>query len=202
MNARRDRREAPLAWAVVASIHLFCAWWALRPTREVVRDEAPMLLVFVSLRSVQSGAPNALPSPVLPNPSATPDRAQRVRSRDANEPPARAQASTVAPAEKTEAPRLILRPAEDGLRFRQDALADRRGSIERPPPERFRMRETASIAGAVRGVAQTLFWPPGYSDNPCSGLPEAVEKFSGARTARERELLADAVRERSRYCRR
>lgn len=201
MNARRDRREAPLAWAAVASIHLFGAWWALRPTRELARDEAPMQLVFVSLRPVQSGAPNALPSPVVPNPSATPARAQRVRSRDANEPTARAQASTVAPAEKAEAPRLILRPSDDSVGFQQDVLADRRGSIERPPPERFRMREAASIAGVVRGVAQTLFWPPGYSDDPCSGLPEAVEKFSGARSERERELLADAVRERNRYCR-
>ena len=68
------------------------------------------------------------------------------------------------------------------------------------PPERFRMREAPSLASFVRAVAQTLFWPPGYTDDPCPGLKKAVRMFSDASTERERGLLEDAVLLESRYC--
>lgn len=203
MNARKDRGEAPLAWALVASIHLLGAWWVLRPVRDIARQDAPMQLVLVTLQPARPPAPHPMPAPAAPQPRDAPTREQDARSRGrARQASAQAQAHAATPAQTGEARPLVLRPVDDGLRFQRDPLVDRRGSIQPLPRGRFRMREAASIAGVVRGVAQSLFWPPGYSDDPCSGLPEAVEKFSGARTERERELLADAVRERDRYCRR
>ena len=63
------------------------------------------------------------------------------------------------------------------------------------------MRGQASLADIVRAVSSTLFWPAGYTDDPCPGLRKAVEMLSGASTERERVLLEDAVLLRSRYCR-
>ena len=206
MNARRDRREAPLAWGVAGSIHIALAWWALRPAHEPVRVDVPMQVVYVTLAPPVRVASGPRPSrdPVGAHPTAR--SVQRIRKVTTADAPASATVADPARAGSVAAQaaptRLVLQPrAEAPPAFQRDLLADRRGSIQPLAPERFRMREPRSIGGVVRGVAQSLFWPPGYSDDPCSGLPEAVEKFKGARTERERELLADAVRERNRYCR-
>ena len=88
----------------------------------------------------------------------------------------------------------------DGIRFARSGLPQGYNPIRTGPPERFRMRETASLAAIVREVSKTLFWPPGYTDDPCPGLKKAVEMFSEASTDRQRGLLEDAVLLRSRYC--
>ncbi len=63
------------------------------------------------------------------------------------------------------------------------------------------MQRQLSPEDVVRGVSQVLgFWPPGYSDDPCAGLDKAVEMFTHGRTSREQGLLADALRERAKYC--
>lgn len=172
-----------------------------------------MQVVYVTLAPP---VPVPVPVPVAsgPRPSRDPigtrsiaPPVQRMRKAPMADAPARVMAADPVRADSVAAQaaptRLVLQPrAEAPQAFQRDLLADRRGSIQPLPPDRFRMRETRSLGGVVRGVAQSLFWPPGYSDDPCSGLPEAVEKFKGARTERERELLAGAVRERDRYCRR
>lgn len=76
----------------------------------------------------------------------------------------------------------------------------RRNPVPPPPPERFRMIDR-SPAALVRRIAMGLFWPPGYSDDPCAGVNEAIDVFSRQVTnERDRRLLADAVLHRSRYC--
>lgn len=58
-----------------------------------------------------------------------------------------------------------------------------------------------SPADIVRMVSMGLFWPPGYSDDPCAGVSKAIDAFSRRATnERDRRMLADAVLHRSRYC--
>ena len=76
----------------------------------------------------------------------------------------------------------------------------RRNPVPPPPTERFRMIDR-SPAAIVRMISMGLFWPPGYSDDPCAGVNEAIDVFSRQATnERDRRLLADAVLQRSRYC--
>lgn len=198
MDARGNRRDAPIAWGVVVMLHALGACWLLRPKPMAAQQDVALQLVFVQL-----------PPPVVaarsPVPRAAREAASHVRREPATTAAGAASPMTALRVRPTGEHRQTLRlspPASgDGPSFQRDVLADR-GSVQRPSPERFPMREPPSPAAMVRGVAQTLFWPPGYSDDPCSGLPEAVAAFSRGRTERERNLLADAVRERDRYCRR
>ena len=89
----------------------------------------------------------------------------------------------------------------DGIVFAHQPLASSFNPRPRPAPGRFRMRRQLSPEDVVRGVSQVLgFWPPGYTDDPCAGLDKAVEMFTQGRTAREQDLLVDALREREKYC--
>lgn len=93
--------------------------------------------------------------------------------------------------------------ANDARRDTQTAAARafyRRNPLPPPPPERFRMIDR-SPAAIVRMISMGLFWPPGYSDDPCAGVNEAIEVFSRQATSeRHRRMLADAVLQRNRYC--
>lgn len=93
--------------------------------------------------------------------------------------------------------------ANDALRDTQTATARafyRRNPVTPPPPERFPMGDR-SPAALVRRIAMGLFWPPGYSDDPCAGVNEAIEAFSRQPASEgHRRLLADAVLQRNRYC--
>lgn len=93
--------------------------------------------------------------------------------------------------------------ANDAQRDTQAAATrafHRRNPVTPPPPERFRWR-SHSPADIVRMVSMGLFWPPGYSDDPCAGVSEAIESFSRqAANERHRRMLADAVLQRNRYC--
>lgn len=76
----------------------------------------------------------------------------------------------------------------------------RRNPVPPPPTERFRMIDR-SPAAIVRMISMGLFWPPGYSDDPCAGVNEAIDVFSRKATnERDRRLLEDAMLQRSRYC--
>ena len=198
MDARGNRRDAPLAWGVVVVLHALGACWILRPQPMAAQQEQALQLVFVRLPPPVVAARS--PVPRIARETASPVRREpATTSADA---PSPMPASRVQSADEHRQPLRLAPPAlGDVPSFQRDVLADR-GSVQRPPPERFPMREPPSPAAMVRGVAQALFWPPGYSDDPCSGLPEAVAAFSRGRTERERNLLADAVRERDRYCRR
>ncbi|WP_449446775.1 hypothetical protein [Thermomonas brevis] len=89
----------------------------------------------------------------------------------------------------------------DGITFMRNPLVSTYNPIPNSAPGRFRMRRQLSPEDIVRGVSQVLgFWPPGYTDDPCAGLDKAVEMFTSARTRREQGLLADAMREREKYC--
>ena len=92
------------------------------------------------------------------------------------------------------------RQQDDGIHFERRGLPQGFNPIRMGPPERFRMRGRASLADIVREVSKTLFWPPGYTDDPCPGLKKAVQIFSKAGTDRQRDLLEDAVLLHSRYC--
>lgn len=89
----------------------------------------------------------------------------------------------------------------DGITFVHNPLTSSYNPRPMPTPGRFRMQRQLSPEDIIRGVSQVLgFWPPGYTDDPCAGLDKAVEMFMPARTHREQGLLADALRERDKYC--
>ena len=90
---------------------------------------------------------------------------------------------------------------DDGIRFDRTDLTRSINPIRMGPPERFRMRPAPSLADIVRAVSQALFWPKGYTDDPCPGLKKAVDMFSAPSSEREQGLLEDAVLLESRYCR-
>ena len=88
----------------------------------------------------------------------------------------------------------------DPVRIADNNPMRRINPIQVGPPERFRMRGQLLPADIVRIISMGLFWPPGYTDDPCPGLGKAMEMLSGASTERERKLFDDAARQQSRYC--
>lgn len=125
--------------------------------------------------------------------------------------PARPSAGTgrVEPPATDVAPLKLSLPASDRWSTSSDQRAvdaavarvlHRRNPVPSSPPERFPMHNY-SPADIVRMVSMGLFWPPGYSDDPCAGVSKAIDAFSRRATnERDRRMLADAVLHRSRYC--
>lgn len=200
-RARSSRRsDIAVTWLTVALLHVIAAWILVRP---VVFERAgpgdPLQVVFIQRM-------HAAPQPVAKKPGTV------VTRMPSPEPPSRPRApqprvDQVAP---SSSPTLVVgddawdrgeaRPA-DGLVFVHQPLASTYSPRPRPAPGRFRMQRQLSPEDVVRGVSQVLgFWPPGYSDDPCAGLDKAVEMFTQGRTSREQGLLADALRERAKYC--
>lgn len=203
-DARLLRIERWGVGLLVVVLHLLLVAWVQRllfghPAPAAI--EPAMQLVYVSwLPRVQvpSGTPAAgAPKPVVADAART-ERKHPV------------EASAVAERAATADAPLNLSLAADDRWTANDAQRDtqaaairafhRRNPVPRPPPERFRMH-SRSPADIVRMVSMGLFWPPGYSDDPCAGVNEAIEVFSRQPTSeRHSRMLADAVLQRNRYC--
>lgn len=163
--------------------------------------EQAMQLVYVSWLPRAQGPPAA---PAKATARSTVDAGRR-----AGRPVAAAASAAAESTAPAAAPLALSRAADDrwtldaGPRPAQASSAQvfrRRNPVPRPPPERFPMVDR-SPAAVVRRIAMDLFWPAGYSDDPCAGLNEAIDAFSQRATnERDRRLLADALLQRSRYC--
>jgi hypothetical protein len=196
----QSRLERGVACGFVALVHLFAAWILTRPPSTDTADIPALQLVFVQLPppEVETRVP---PTDRIASPAAT--------TRPAHTPPI---ASPIQPAAAVPAdiPQSVGNDRwdiatgpmqqDDGIRFDRRGLPRGFNPIRMGSPERFRMRGRASLADIVRTVSKELFWPSGYSDDPCPGLRKAVQIFSEGSTDRQRDLLEDAVLLHSRFC--
>jgi hypothetical protein len=189
------------SWGFVVAIHLLFAWMVTRPSPVVEPGDTAMTLVSI-----------ALPPPALER-----RRASRARRASTRRPTgARLVRQTGIASDKTPGLDARATPLQattaddrwdappgtgkaDPVRIADDNPMHRVNPIRLGPPERFHMRRRAP-ADIVRAVSAFLFWPPGYTDDPCPGLGKAVETLSGASTERERRILEDAVKQQQRYC--
>jgi len=194
------RLERGMACGFVALVHLFAAWILTRPPSAGTVDIPAMELVFIQLPPPEI-EPAVPPKDLIASPAAT--------TRPALSPPTASpiQPAAAAPADIPQSVGddrwdIATGPMQqdDGIRFDRRGLPRGFNPIRMGPPERFRMRGRASLADIVREVSRKLFWPPGYSDDPCPGLKKAVQIFSEGSTDRQRDLLEDAVLLHSRYC--
>lgn len=196
--------ERVIAWIVVAIAHLLLAWFATRTSVPRPLLGRPMELVFIQLppplppseaaareRKTASGPQMAarlklrpgIGSTTQPTSDGSPTRPLQATIEDDR------WSSTSEPATKN-----------DGIQFSRNKLTTSFNPIRAAAPPRLRLRREFSPSDVVRAVSRELFWPPGYTDDPCVGLAKAVEIFSAGSTAREYRLLEDAVLQQSRYC--
>lgn len=195
-----DSRQAAV-WLLALLLHLLATWALTRRAPEASAAAAPLELAFISL------PPPAKP---LPAPAAPPLRVDAAARPDNNSPltaqamphPSAGTSNTILPATTTD-DRWTL-PAsssnDDGIRFARRNPMRSINPIRRGPPERFRMRDPTSLANVLRAVAQALLWPPGYSDDPCTGLAEAAQVLRESPTDGQRALLEEVVRQQGQYC--
>ena len=200
-SLRTTAPEQWAAWSGIVLIHLLVLWAVTQP--EPVNDDAgpSMQLVFIQL-----------PPPVVNTmkpatdrgavPTATASRPQAMRIVPSTSPTAQAPAEIPQMAADDQWNLAAGRSAkDDGILFDRTDVTRSINPIRMGPPERFRMRGNPSLADIVRAVSQALFWPAGYTDDPCPGLKKAVDMFSAPSSEREQGLLEDAVLLESRYCR-
>ena len=189
------------AWSGIVLIHMLVLWTATRPSL-VVGDAGPaMELVFIqpSPPVLNAGMP-AADRDAAPTASAGKPQSTRIASFTSPTAPTPAGIPQVAANDQWDL--AAGRSAkDDGIRFDRTDLTRSINPIRMGPPERFRMRPAPSLADIVRAVSQALFWPKGYTDDPCPGLKKAVDMFSAPSSEREQGLLEDAVLLESRYCR-
>ncbi len=195
------RSEKGVACGVVILVHLLVAWAVTRPRPAVDVIAPAMELVFIQLpppASTQAPAPSRSTIGIATAKTRPKPARMTATLRASNTKAATAIPHTVADDRWDLA--AGRKQKDDGIRFSDNKLPNGYNPVRMGPPERFRMRGQASLADIVREVSKTLFWPPGYTDDPCPGLKKAVQMFSDASTERERGLLEDAVLLRSRYC--
>lgn len=196
--------ERVIAWSFVAIAHLLLAWLATRISVSRPITGSPMELVFIQLP----------PTPPLTKTvararqavSVSPMTAQRLSQQEAkiaappasDQSPARSVQVTTVDDQWSNTPE----PANkrDGISFERNQLTTSFNPIRASAPQQMRLRRQFSPRDVLRAVSQALFWPPGYTDDPCIGLAKAVEIFSAGTTAREHILLADAALQQSTYC--
>ena len=196
--------ERVIAWSFVAIAHLFLVWLATRISVSRPLIGSPMELVFIQLpptppiTKTVTRAKKAV--------SVSPMTAQRMSQQAAKiaTPPA----SDRIPARSVQVTTLddhwsnTAEPANkhDGISFERNKLTASFNPIRASAPSRLRLRREFSPRDVLRAVSKSLFWPRGYTDDPCVGLAKAVEIFSAGSNAREYRLLEDAVLQQSRYC--
>lgn len=202
-SAPSMRVERTGAWTLVAAIHFLFAWMATRPSPVVEFTDAPMTLVYIDLPRHAPGKMRSVKTPSIPSAApiaARPDQPPKVASSRAS-----LASSAASPAlQVTTADDHWDTPAStsksDPVRIAKTNPMHRNNPIQMGPPERFRMRKQLSPADIVRIISMGLFWPPGYTDDPCPGLEKAVQMLTGASTPRQQRILEDAVKQQDRYC--
>lgn len=201
LDARRSRIDRWGVGLVVVVLHVLLAV----PLQRLLFGRATLAGLEPAMQLVYvAWLPRAQEPP--PAPASTPGASVRTRAERPRPAEEAAVADRPAPAD---APLALSLAADD--RWTTDAGRHaaptsavqsfrRRNPVQPPPPERFRMVDR-SPAAIVRRVAMGLFWPPGYSDDPCAGINEAIDAFSQrTKSERDHRLLADAMLHRSRYC--
>jgi hypothetical protein len=204
-DARLLRIERWGVGLLVAVLHLLLVASVQRLLfgRTPSSDEQAMQLVYVDW-------PPPLPKPKRESePEAVPPASDSATAARVEESHRVLVSATPAQSAPADAPLELSMPADDAwdataaqrsAQARDAHAFDRRNPVTRPPPERFPMVDR-SPAALVRRIAMGLFWPPGYSDDPCAGVNEAIEAFSRqAASERHRRMLTDAVLQRNRYC--
>lgn len=200
--AHRITAEKYGAWGVVVAAHVLFAWVVTRPSPVVEPPGLPMMLIYIDLPPpVIKRTQTAKIPPISAEPSRATRDAQQRESVQNHRPVAHAAAPT---AQATTADdrweTLASTGKDDPIVFPGNDLMHRVNPIQMGPPERFRMRKPLSPEDIVRMVSMGLFWPPGYTDDPCGGIERVVRKYSRVSTARERKIFEDAVKEQQRYC--
>lgn len=201
VDARLPRIERWSVGLLIAALHVLLAVSLQRllfGRASLAGLEPAMQLVYVNW------LPRAQEAPSMP--ASVPMAVVRER---AQRPHPAAEAPAADQSAPTDAPLKLSLAADDRWTTEIDRHAAqasaaqtfrRRNPVPPPPPERFRMIDR-SPAAIVRMISMGLFWPPGYSDDPCAGVNEAIDVFSQRATnERDRRMLADAVLHRSRYC--
>ena len=197
--------ERIIAWSFVAIAHLLLAWLATRLSvvPRLVSSRS-MELVFIQLppppspiKSVARQQPSASGEPLAISVSSLPITDTAVHPESATG-PARPLQVTTADDQWSNTPGPGRK--NDGISFERNKLTTSFNPIRAGAPPRLRLRREFSPRDVLRAVSKELFWPPGYTDDPCVGLAKAVEVLSAGATAREHKLLADAALQQSRYC--
>ncbi len=203
-STRRIGVESVFAWGVVAFAHLFFVWVATRTSLPHPLISQPMELVLIQL-------PKLLPAPAeasrLPKTVSSSQIAARLALRatiEMTRHPSRAS-SPEHPLQVTTDDDQWSSSSEpagkyDGIQFNRNKLTTSFNPIRAGAPPRLRLRREYTARDVLRAVSSELFWPPGYTDDPCPGMAKAVEILSAGSTAREHMLLEDAVLQQSRYC--
>lgn len=201
--------ERVIAWSFVVIAHLLLAFFATRISVRRPVTTSPMELVFIQLPRSRY--------PISPSPRKPIARKQQAASGSsiaARLKLRRATAMTTPPASDSSSPRPLqvttaydhwsstaeTARKNDGISFERNKLTTSFNPIRASAPTRIHLRREFSPRDVLRAVSKELFWPPGYTDDPCVGLAKAVEIFSAGSTAREYKLLADAALQQSRYC--
>ena len=200
-SLRTTAPEQWAAWSGIVLIHMLVLWTATRPSLVVGDAGTAMELVFIqpSPPVLKAGMP-AADRDVAPTATASKPQSTHIASSTSPTAPTPAGIPQVAANDQWDL--AAGRSAkDDGIRFDRTDVTRSINPIRMGPPERFRMRPTPSLADIVRAVSQALFWPKGYTDDPCPGLKKAVDMFSAPSSEREQGLLEDAVLLESRYCR-
>ena len=202
-SVRTNGVDTIIAWGLVALIHLLILWIATRPLKLMADTSSPMELIYIQLTPPTLQKTVRLKGPPAPV-------AQLFTTRPAPQP--RDVMNQSSPADLP-APTLQSTDADDrwhltgpankseGIRITRNKLTDSYNPVQMGPPERFRMRQQLSPADIVRAVSKELFWPPGYTDDPCGGIEKAVQMLSGGSTPREHALLRDAIEQQQKDCR-
>lgn len=200
----RIRIERVIAWSFVACAHLFFVWLATRQSEPRPVHSPAMGLVFIKLPS-PSSLVNA--AAIKPHAAHNPPKAIRplVRTDIAlTGPPPKddmaARPLQVTTADDRWSSSSAIPKESDGISFSRNKLTTSFNPIQASTPPRLRLRREWSPRDVLRAVSAGLFWPPGYTDDPCGGLAKAVENLSTGSTEREHKLLEDAALQQSRYC--
>lgn len=198
--------ERVIAWSCVAFAHLLFAWVATRMSAQRPVIGPAMELVFIQLRSLPS--PKNVPEikqQALPDPPMTAHLKLRPDIEVAAHPssdrtPARPLQVTTADDRWSSASDTARK--FDGISFSRNKLTSSFNPLQAATPTRLHLRfqKELSLSDVVRAISASLFWPPGYTDDPCGGLSKAVEILSTGSTEREHKLLEDAALQQSRYC--
>lgn len=196
--------ERIIAWSFVAIAHLLLAWFAMRVSVPRPVSSRPMELVFIQLPS----SPPPMKTVARKQQAVTGSpMAARLKSRQKTE-------MATLPASDSNPAHSLLVTAEDdrwssaseptgkydGISFSRNKLTSSFNPIQASTPPRLHLRRQWSPRDVLRAVSAGLFWPPGYTDDPCGGLAKAVEILSTGTTMREHRMLEDVALQQSRYC--
>lgn len=196
--------ERIVAWSFVVVAHLLLAWLATRISMQRQVVGSPMELVFIQLSPPPSPTKTAVRKQQAVSGSPMTASLKSRRETEMAVLPAR-DSSPARPLQVTTEYDQWSSASEpagkyDGIQFNRNKLTTHFNPIRAGAPSRLHLRRGYSPRDVLRIVSSNLFWPPGYTDDPCPGMAKAVEILSSGSTAREHRLLEDAVLQQSTYC--